>query len=131
MPIYEYMCNACGHELEALQAISESPLQDCPQCGRAELRKLISAPIFRLKGGGWYETDFKTNNKRNLAGERAAENKSSESKAAEGKSSEAKSSEAKSGEAKSGEAKSGERKSAQGNASSGHSGGSAKKPTEA
>ncbi len=91
MPIYEYMCNACGHEMEALQAISEAPLQDCPECGKAELRKLISAPIFRLKGGGWYETDFKTNNKRNLAGDGAAENKSSETKASEGKSAEGKS----------------------------------------
>ena len=87
MPIYEYLCNACGHELEVLQAISESPLQKCPKCGQAELRKLISAPIFRLKGGGWYETDFKTNNKRNLAGEGAGESKSSETKASEGKSS--------------------------------------------
>lgn len=126
MPIYEYMCNACGHELEVLQAISESPLQDCPQCGQAELRKLISAPIFRLKGGGWYETDFKTNNKRNLAGERATENKSAESKAAEGKSGEGKS-----GEGKSGEGKSGAAKSAKGNASSAHSGGTAKKSSEA
>ena len=126
MPIYEYKCNACGHELEVLQAISESPLQDCPECGQAELRKLISAPIFRLKGGGWYETDFKTNNKRNLAGERGTENKSSESKAAEGKSGEGKS-----GEGKSGEGKSGEAKSAKGNASSAHSGGAAKKSSEA
>lgn len=126
MPIYEYMCNACGHELEVLQAISESPLQDCPQCGHAELRKLISAPIFRLKGAGWYETDFKTNNKRNLAGERAAENNASESKAAEGKSGEGKSSEGKSGESKSGEGK-----ASKGNASSAHSGSSAKKSTEA
>lgn len=131
MPIYEYMCNACGHELEVLQAISEAPLQDCPQCGQAELRKLISAPIFRLKGGGWYETDFKTDNKRNLAGERATEHKSSESKSAEGKSGESKAGEAKSGEGNSGGGKAGEGKSAKGNTSSGHSEGPAKKSTEA
>lgn len=91
MPIYEYMCNACGHELEALQGISEAPLQDCPNCGQAELRKLISAPVFRLKGGGWYETDFKTSNKRNLAGEGNGASNSSETKASTGKSAEGKS----------------------------------------
>ena len=59
MPIYEYSCGACGHELEALQKLSDAPLTDCPACGKSELRKLISAAGFRLKGGGWYETDFK------------------------------------------------------------------------
>jgi len=59
MPIYEYSCGACGHALEALQKLSDAPLTDCPACGKAELRKLISAAGFRLKGGGWYETDFK------------------------------------------------------------------------
>ncbi len=67
MPIYEYQCQACEHALEALQRISEPPLRDCPECGKPALRKLISAPSFRLKGGGWYETDFKTGNKKNLA----------------------------------------------------------------
>lgn len=60
MPIYEYQCNACEHRLEALQKISADPLQDCPACGEPELKKLVSAASFRLKGGGWYETDFKT-----------------------------------------------------------------------
>jgi len=59
MPIYEYRCNACGHELEALQKLSDEPLQDCPACDRPELTKLVSAAGFRLKGSGWYETDFK------------------------------------------------------------------------
>ena len=59
MPFYEYQCDACGHTLEALQKISEAPLSRCPQCGAAQLRKLISKAAFRLKGGGWYETDFK------------------------------------------------------------------------
>jgi putative FmdB family regulatory protein len=69
MPIYEYQCKACGKELEALQKISEEPLQDCPACGETALKKKISAAAFRLKGGGWYETDFKTgDNKKNLAG---------------------------------------------------------------
>lgn len=60
MPIYEYQCIACEHRLEALQKISADPLQDCPACGEPELKKLVSAASFRLKGGGWYETDFKT-----------------------------------------------------------------------
>jgi putative FmdB family regulatory protein len=69
MPIYEYECNACGHTLEKLQKISDPVLTDCPQCGDAALQKLISAAGFRLKGGGWYETDFKSGGKKNVAGE--------------------------------------------------------------
>ncbi|WP_395377272.1 FmdB family zinc ribbon protein [Marinicella sp. W31] len=59
MPIYEYQCLACGHELEKLQKISDTPLVDCPDCQEPELKKKISAAGFRLKGTGWYETDFK------------------------------------------------------------------------
>ncbi len=59
MPIYEYRCTRCGHELEALQKMSDAPLTDCPECGRPTLSKQISAAGFRLKGSGWYETDFK------------------------------------------------------------------------
>ena len=76
MPIYEYQCEACGHKLEALQKISDAPLKDCPECGKPALNKLISAAGFRLKGGGWYETDFKTGNKKNLAGESGSSGKS-------------------------------------------------------
>lgn len=60
MPIYEYKCDACGQHLEKLQKISDAPLVDCPECGKASLHKLVSAAGFRLKGTGWYETDFKT-----------------------------------------------------------------------
>jgi len=67
MPIYEYRCESCGHELEKLQRLSDPVLKDCPECGKARLRRLISAAGFRLKGAGWYETDFKQGNKRNLA----------------------------------------------------------------
>jgi putative FmdB family regulatory protein len=67
MPIYEYQCSACGHTLETLQKISEPPLTTCPACNVEALQKLISASAFRLKGGGWYETDFKTGNKKNVA----------------------------------------------------------------
>ena len=69
MPIYEYRCESCGHELDALQKLSDGPLQDCPDCQAPSLRRLISAPSFRLKGDGWYETDFKSGEKKNIAGE--------------------------------------------------------------
>lgn len=74
MPFYEYQCRHCGHQTEVLQKISDAPLRKCPACGRNGLSKLISAPVFRLKGGGWYETDFKgdKDRKRNLAGDEAA-----------------------------------------------------------
>jgi putative FmdB family regulatory protein len=68
MPIYEYQCQECGEELEALQKLSDEPLEDCPECGKSALKKKVSAAAFRLKGGGWYETDFKTGDKKNLAG---------------------------------------------------------------
>ncbi|HEY0803274.1 MAG TPA: zinc ribbon domain-containing protein, partial [Steroidobacteraceae bacterium] len=66
---YEYQCKSCGHELEAMQKVSEAPLKKCPHCGKSQLQRLMSAPVFRLKGGGWYETDFKgdKDNQRNLA----------------------------------------------------------------
>ena len=64
MPIYEYRCEACGHELEILQKISDEPLTVCPECGKPALKKLISAGGFILKGTGWYETDFKGGNKK-------------------------------------------------------------------
>lgn len=67
MPIYEYRCESCGHELEAMQKMSDAPLRECPACGKPTLKKQISAAGFRLSGGGWYETDFKKDNKRNLA----------------------------------------------------------------
>lgn len=78
MPIYEYECLSCGHDFEALQKISDAVLTDCPECGKAELKKKISAAAFRLKGGGWYETDFKSSDKKkNLAGDasKPADNK--------------------------------------------------------
>ena len=67
MPIYEYQCVSCGHKLEAIQKMSDEPLTDCPECSQAELKKLVSAAGFRLKGGGWYETDFKSGGQKNVA----------------------------------------------------------------
>jgi putative FmdB family regulatory protein len=66
MPIYEYICEACDETLDALQKMSDAPLTDCPKCGASSLKKKISAPGFRLSGSGWYETDFKSGNKRNV-----------------------------------------------------------------
>jgi len=72
MPFYEYQCRACGKLTEVLQKVSDPPLKKCPECGKSQLQKLVSAPVFRLKGGGWYETDFKSDaeKKRNLVGEK-------------------------------------------------------------
>lgn len=83
MPIYEYACQSCDHRLDALQKISDDKLRDCPECGEPELKRLLSAPRFRLKGKGWYETDFKDGNQRNLAkgdGEKASDDKGSSDK---------------------------------------------------
>jgi len=66
MPIYEYVCTECEHALEALQKMSDDPLQKCPACGKPALKKLVSAAGFRLSGSGWYETDFKSDKQRNL-----------------------------------------------------------------
>jgi putative FmdB family regulatory protein len=77
MPFYEYQCTNCGHHEEVLQAISDKPLKKCPNCGKNGLKKLMSAPVFRLKGSGWYETDFKSDKdkQRNLAGSEKEESK--------------------------------------------------------
>lgn len=74
MPIYEYQCQDCGFEAEVLQKLSDEPLTTCTACGKSSFKKKISAAGFRLKGGGWYETDFKTGSKKNLAG--GSDNKS-------------------------------------------------------
>ena len=113
MPIYEYQCQACQHEIEALQKMSDTPLLDCPKCGEASLKKKVSAAAFRLKGSGWYETDFKTGNKKNLVGggdgggsaDAGAGDKSAPADSAPTKSSESKSSDSKSGDSKSGDTK--------------------------
>ncbi|AQA19997.1 transcriptional regulator [Halioglobus japonicus] len=86
MPIYEYQCQKCGNELEALQKISDAPLVDCPECHAPELKKKVSAAAFRLKGGGWYETDFKTGSKKNLhGGSESSSSSDSSSSASESK----------------------------------------------
>jgi putative FmdB family regulatory protein len=77
MPIYEYQCEDCGHEHEALQKLGAEPLVECPHCHKPGLKKKISAAGFRLKGGGWYETDFKNGSKKNVAGDNSSGGSSS------------------------------------------------------
>jgi putative FmdB family regulatory protein len=109
MPFYEYECQNCKFYVEVLQKISDPPLAKCPSCGKSKLKKLISAPVFRLKGGGWYETDFKSDkeNKRNLAVEKDADSAPAGDKAADSKATDTKAdvkpaaaSESKTGESK-------------------------------
>ena len=78
MPIYEYKCSDCGHLMDALQGVNDSPLTDCPACSGTNLKRLISAPNFRLSGDGWYETDFKTENRKNIAESGKTETKKKE-----------------------------------------------------
>ena len=103
MPFYEYECSNCKFYVEALQKISDAPLKQCPSCKKQTLKKLVSAPVFRLKGDGWYETDFKSEeeNKRNLADrDEAAPSKSEEPKEAKTEAKEAKGKDAKPATAK-------------------------------
>lgn len=88
MPIYEYRCESCNHRLEKLQRMSEGELKDCPECKRPTLKRLVSAPAFRLKGSGWYETDFKKDNRRNLADSSAIDTSSKTSAGSGGKAAE-------------------------------------------
>jgi putative FmdB family regulatory protein len=106
MPFYEYQCKSCGHELEAMQKVSDAPLKKCPHCGKSQLQRLMSAPVFRLKGGGWYETDFKgdQDTKRNLADRPEAEASKDEKTSADAKT-DAKADDSKGGESKAGETK--------------------------
>jgi len=67
MPIYEYQCQSCGNQVEVLQKMNDAPLKDCSACGKADMKKMVSAVAFRLSGSGWYETDFKSGDKKNLA----------------------------------------------------------------
>jgi putative FmdB family regulatory protein len=80
MPIYEYQCEACGESLEKLQKMNDAPLTKCPKCEKDSLKKKISAAGFRLKGTGWYETDFKKSNKKNIAGSGSSKTKKTSSK---------------------------------------------------
>jgi len=85
VPIYEYQCQACGEELEKIQKMSAEPLVDCPACNEPELKKKISAAGFRLKGNGWYETDFKGGSKKKQ-GESSSSEKAAPAKKASGES---------------------------------------------
>lgn len=84
MPIYEYRCQACDHDLEVMQKLSDPELSDCPSCGQPQLKKLISPVGFRLKGSGWYETDFKKGNQKNVAKDEAPPKESASTSACDG-----------------------------------------------
>jgi putative FmdB family regulatory protein len=86
MPFYEYECENCKFYTELLQKVSDPPLKKCPSCGKSTMKKLVSAPVFRLKGGGWYETDFKGDkeSKRNLAVDKEPDTSSDSKPAASG-----------------------------------------------
>lgn len=119
MPIYEYRCDDCGHDFETIQRFSDDPLKTCPACGKEALRKRMSASAFRLKGGGWYETDFKAGNKRNVAGDdkggkesgKAATDGATESKGDNGSKKSSGESGTSGGESKSSDSKGGDSKS--------------------
>lgn len=106
MPFYEYECQACKFYTEVMQKVTDAPLTRCPSCGKRTLKKLVSAPVFRLKGSGWYETDFKSDkeNKRNILGaekeEAAAKAEGAEGKPAPAEAKEAKPTEGKAVEPK-------------------------------
>ena len=77
MPIYAFECAACGHTFDRLQKLSDADPATCPECGAPQVRRQLTAPQFRLAGGGWYETDFKKDGdkKRNLAGDAGSTSK--------------------------------------------------------
>ncbi len=83
MPIYEYCCQECGHQLEIIQKLSDPLATDCPACGNPTLKKKVSAAAFRLKGGGWYETDFKSGNKKNVVGQKPDSAETSDQKSSD------------------------------------------------
>lgn len=93
MPIYEYQCTACGHQLEAFQKFSEEPLKDCPECHKPQLNKLISAAGFQLKGTGWYATDYKSKSQPTISATEKSDGK--EAKPADSQSSDTKAAAAK------------------------------------
>ena len=86
MPIYDYKCSKCDHQFEVIQKFSDKPLKKCPNCNLNTVSKMVSAPSFRLKGGGWYETDFKTGQKKNLvSNDKESTNKSSQNSGSDSK----------------------------------------------
>ncbi len=96
MPIYAYKCQACGHQFDKIQRISDAALTDCPDCNQPELKKQITAAAFKLTGTGWYETDFKNNNKKDSDQAKSSDNTSSKTNTESKSDSGSKSSESKS-----------------------------------
>ncbi len=123
MPFYEYECQDCKFYTEVMQKVSDAPLTRCPSCGKRRLKKLVSAPVFRLKGGGWYETDFKSDkeNKRNLLAEKEEPALAGKAESAHGKPAAADAKAAKAAEGKSAEPKTGAPKAAAADSATGSS----------
>ena len=95
MPIYAFQCQACGHAFERLQKLSDVDPTHCPACDQEQVRRQLTAPTFRLAGGGWYETDFKKDGKRNLAEKGEGGGEAKDAPKADAKPAEAKPAEAK------------------------------------
>ncbi|HEV2286299.1 MAG TPA: zinc ribbon domain-containing protein [Steroidobacteraceae bacterium] len=133
MPFYEYECQACKFYTEVMQKISDAPLVKCPSCGKRRLKKLVSAPVFRLKGGGWYETDFKSDkeSKRNLVGADKEEAPKAEAKdAKDAKPADAKPAAGKPADVKPAEAKSASARAAGSRPAAARTGGPARRPAK-
>ena len=114
MPFYEYECQDCKFYTEVMQKVTDTPLTRCPSCGKRSLKKLVSAPVFRLKGSGWYETDFKSDkeSKRNVLAEKEEPAAPAKAEGGEGKPAPAEAKAAKAAEGKSAELKTGSPKAA-------------------
>src|SRR5579863_2356485 len=132
MPVYEYECQACKYYTEVMQKITDAPLIKCPSCGKRRLKKLVSAPVFRLKGGGWYETDFKSYKeaKRNLVGADKEEAPKADAKPADAKPADAKPADAKPADTKPAEAKAADTKASPAKPAAGKPAAPARRPAK-
>jgi putative FmdB family regulatory protein len=111
MPLYEYLCDACGHRFEKIQKFSDPLIDECPKCGAKDVHKLVSSPAIQFKGSGWYITDYAKKNTVDAANA-AADSKDGESKGSDSKSADAKTGESKT-ESKTGDSKTTESKSSE------------------
>jgi putative FmdB family regulatory protein len=111
MPLYEYLCDACGHRFEKIQKFSDPLIEQCPKCGKPQVHKLVSSPAIQFKGTGWYITDYAKKNTVDAA-KAAADAKDGNTKGSDSKSTDGKAGESKTGESKTSDSKSSDSKSA-------------------
>jgi putative FmdB family regulatory protein len=114
MPLYEYLCDACGHRFEKIQKFSDPLIEECPKCGEKQVHKLVSSPAIQFKGTGWYITDYAKKN--TVDGSKPGDSKDGDGKSNESKS-DSKDTGAKAGDSKSSDAKGSESKAADGKSS--------------